>query len=158
MISMIDLQTLTISYGKKVLVDSVNAEFAPGTVYGLVAPNGHGKTTLLRAMAGLPGPRVDGSIVLDEVQGTGAREVRSMIFYAPGEGTLLYPGLRAEDHLKMVCDMWPHARDIEEIVEQTQIGEFAKMRIRTLSQGMKQQLTLAIAYATGARYLLLDEP
>lgn len=44
MISMIDLQTLTISYGKKVLVDSVNAEFAPGTVYGLVAPNGHGKT------------------------------------------------------------------------------------------------------------------
>lgn len=40
---MIDLQTLTISYGKKVLVDSVNAEFAPGTVYGLVAPNGHGK-------------------------------------------------------------------------------------------------------------------
>ena len=87
---MIDLQTLTISYGKKVLVDSVNAEFAPGTVYGLVAPNGHGKTTLLRAMAGLPGPRVDGSIVLDEVQGTGAREVRSMIFYAPGEGTLLY--------------------------------------------------------------------
>ena len=51
---MIDLQTLTISYGKKVLVDSVNAEFAPGTVYGLVAPNGHGKTTLLRAMAGLP--------------------------------------------------------------------------------------------------------
>ena len=44
---MIDLQTLTISYGKKVLVDSVNAEFAPGTVYGLVAPNGHGKTTLL---------------------------------------------------------------------------------------------------------------
>ncbi len=54
--------------------------------------------------------------------------------------------------------MWPHARDIEEIVEQTQIGEFAKMRVRTLSQGMKQQLTLAIAYATGARYLLLDEP
>ena len=97
---MIDLQTLTISYGKKVLVDSVNAEFAPGTVYGLVAPNGHGKTTLLRAMAGLPGPRVDGSIVLDEVQGTGAREVRSMIFYAPGEGTLLYPGLRAEDRYR----------------------------------------------------------
>lgn len=63
---MIGLQTLTISYGKKVLVDSVDAEFAPGTVYGLVAPNGHGKTTLLRAMAGLPGPRVDGSIVLDE--------------------------------------------------------------------------------------------
>ena len=80
---MIGLQTLTISYGKKVLVDSVDAEFAPGTVYGLVAPNGHGKTTLLRAMAGLPGPRVDGSIVLDEAQGTGTREVRSMIFYAP---------------------------------------------------------------------------
>ena len=63
----------------------------------------------------------EGEFTLDEVQGTGAREVRSMIFYAPGEGTLLYPGLRAEDHLKMVCDMWPHARDIEEIVEQTQI-------------------------------------
>ncbi len=158
MISMIDLQTLTISYGKKVLSRFGERWFAPGTVYGLVAPNGHGKTTLLRAMAGLPGPRVDGSIVLDEVQGTGAREVRSMIFYAPGEGTLLYAGLRAEDHLKMVCDMWPHARDIEEIVEQTQIGEFAKMRIRTLSRGHEAAAYLAIAYATGARYLLLDEP
>ena len=64
MISMIDLQTLTISYGKKVLVDSVNAEFAPGTVYGLVAPNGHGKTTLLRAMAAYPGDCVcDGRAV-----------------------------------------------------------------------------------------------
>lgn len=98
---MIDLQTLTISYGKKVLVDSVNAEFAPGTVYGLVAPNGHGKTTLLRAMAGLPGPRVDGSIVLDEVQGTGAREVRSMIFYAPGEGTCCIP-----DCVRKITSRW----------------------------------------------------
>lgn len=98
---MIDLQTLTISYGKKVLVDSANAEFAPGTVYGLVAPNGHGKTTLLRAMAGLPGPRVDGSIVLDEVQGTGAREVRSMIFYAPGEGTCCIP-----DCVRKITSRW----------------------------------------------------
>lgn len=98
---MIGLQTLTISYGKKVLVDSVDAEFAPGTVYGLVAPNGHGKTTLLRAMAGLPGPRVDGSIVLDEAQGTGTREVRSMIFYAPGEGTLLYP-----DCVRKITSRW----------------------------------------------------
>ena len=159
MISMIDLQTLTISYGKKVLVDSVNAEFRPG--YGLRSRRsgtGMERRRCCVRWQVCRVRRVDGSIVLDEVQGTGAREVRSMIFYAPGEGTLLYPGLRAEDHLKMVCDMWPHARDIEEIVEQTQIGEFAKMRIRTLSQGMKQQLTLAIAYATGARYLLLDEP
>ena len=145
-------------FGDKAVLNDVNLSVRKGEFVTILGPSGCGKTTLLRAMAGLPGPRVDGSIVLDEVQGTGAREVRSMIFYAPGEGTLLYPGLRAEDHLKMVCDMWPHARDIEEIVEQTQIGEFAKMRTRTLSQGMKQQLTLAIAYATGARYLLLDEP
>ena len=53
---MIDLQTLTISYGKKVLVDSVNAEFAPGTVYGLVAPNGHGKTTAAVGPSATAGP------------------------------------------------------------------------------------------------------
>lgn len=155
---MINLRNLTLSYGEKVLLDSVDAVFAPGMIYGLVAPNGHGKTTLLRAMAGVPGARVDGDIVLDEVRGGDAREFRSLIFYAPGEGTLLYPGLRAIDHLKMVHDMWPHARDIDEVVESTQIGEFAKMRVNALSQGMKQQLTLAIAYATSARYLLLDEP
>ena len=154
----IDAKNVDFYYGDFHALKNISMEIEPNTSTAFIGPSGCGKTTLLRAMAGLPGPRVDGSIVLDEVQGTGAREVRSMIFYAPGEGTLLYPGLRAEDHLKMVCDMWPHARDIEEIVEQTQIGEFAKMRIRTLSQGMKQQLTLAIAYATGARYLLLDEP
>ena len=62
------------------------------------------------------------------------------------------------EHLVMTKRLWRSDRDIADVARACKIDGFLKKRVRACSQGMKQQLTLAIAYMTGARYLLLDEP
>lgn len=146
---MLRVDDLSVRYGKKLVIDHVSAGFKPGRIYGLVAPNGYGKSTLLRAMAG--------TVLVDAGECAGI-EARRRVFYAPGEGTLLYPGLTAVDHLKMARDLWASDADLSRVAAACRVDGFGRKRVRSYSQGMKQQLTLAVAYATGARYLLLDEP
>lgn len=155
---MLCVDDLTLSYGARTLLDHVSLAVEPGRIYGLVAPNGHGKTTLLRAMAGLPGARVAGTISVDDLPLRSQAARRRRVFYAPGEGTLLYPGMTARNHLKLVRDLWHPDCTLADVARRAKIEDFLDKRVRALSQGMKQQLTLAIAYMTGARYLLLDEP
>ena len=155
---MLSVHNLTLAYGKHVLLDDVTFSLQPGRIVGLVAPNGCGKTTLLRAMADVPGARMRGTIAVDDVPARAQAERRRRVFYAPGEGSLLYAGMTARDHLAMVRDLWGSDRTVDEVADIARIDHFLNKRVRSLSQGMKQQLTLAIAYLTGARYLLLDEP
>lgn len=58
----------------------------------------------------------------------------------------------------MTRKLWKSERDPADVARACRIDGFLGKRVRACSQGMKQQLTLAIAYMTGARYLLLDEP
>ena len=74
---------LSLGYGRTVLLEDVSLTLEPGTVTGLVAPNGFGKTTLLRALAGIDGARARGAL---DVDGTGPRDgsaLRRLVFYAP---------------------------------------------------------------------------
>lgn len=156
---MLRVDDLSVCYGKKPVIDHVSAGFKPGRIYGLVAPNGCGKSTLLRAMAGTGSGRAEGTVSVDTDEAArSGLEARRRVFYAPGEGTLLYPGLTAADHLKMARDLWASGADLARVAADCRVDGFGRKRVRSYSQGMKQQLTLAIAYATGARYLLLDEP
>lgn len=125
---------------------------------GLVAPNGYGKTTLLKAMADIKAARVSGSITVDSLPANQVARRRARVFYAPGEGTLLYPGMTVGEHLDMAKKLWRSARSVEDVSRLCRVDGFLNKRVRACSQGMRQQLTLAIAYMTGARYLLLDEP
>lgn len=155
---MLTLTNFFLGYRGKPLLDHVSLNVQPGSITGLVAPNGHGKTTLLRTIAGCGGGRASGSFAVDGINPRDGVSLRRAIFYAPGDATLLYPGLTAQDHLTVVQRLWMSALDIKTVAEKTGVATFAHKRVRTLSQGMKQQLTLAIAYLTEAPYLLLDEP
>ena len=125
---------------------------------GLVAPNGYGKTTLLKAMANIKAARVTGAIAVDDLPANQVARRRARVFYAPGEGTLLYPGMTVGDHLAMTRKLWRSQRSIDDVARACKVDGFLSKRVRACSQGMRQQLTLPIAYMTGARYLLLDEP
>ncbi len=154
---MLRAESLTLSYGRGALVRDLSLALEPGRTYGLVAPNGSGKTTLLRALADLPGARVVGGVDVDGLDPRSAERHRR-VFYAPGDATLLYPGLTGRAHLKMARELWRSSADVREVERACDMEDFATRRVRRYSQGMKQQLTLALAYETQARYLLLDEP
>lgn len=155
---MLSVSHLTLSYRGRVLLDDVSFGLEPGCIMGLVAPNGYGKTTLLKAMAGIKGARVSGIVDVDGLPANQVARRRARVFYAPGEGTLLYPGMTVAEHLAMTRRLWKSERDPVDVARACKIDGFLNKRVRACSQGMKQQLTLAIAYMTGARYLLLDEP
>lgn len=155
---MLSVSHLTLSYRGGVLLDDVSFGLDPGRIMGLVAPNGYGKTTLLKAMAGIKGARVSGIVDVDGLPANQVARRRARVFYAPGEGTLLYPGMTVAEHLVMTRKLWKSERDPADVARACRIDGFLGKRVRACSQGMKQQLTLAIAYMTGARYLLLDEP
>lgn len=155
---MLSVSHLTLSYRGRVLLDDVSFGLEPGRIMGLVAPNGYGKTTLLKAMAGIKGACVSGIVDVDGLPANQVARRRARVFYAPGEGTLLYPGMTVAEHLAMTRKLWKSERDPADVARACRIDGFLGKRVRACSQGMKQQLTLAIAYMTGARYLLLDEP
>ena len=155
---MLSVTNLTLSYGGRVLLQNVSFDLEPGCIMGLVAPNGYGKTTLLKAMANIKAACVTGAIAVDDLPAKQVACRRARVFYAPGEGTLLYPGMTVGDHLDMTHKLWRSQRSIDDVARTCKVDGFLNKRVRACSQGMRQQLTLAIAYMTGARYLLLDEP
>lgn len=155
---MLSVTNLTLSYGGRALLQNVSFDLEPGCIMGLVAPNGYGKTTLLKAMANIKAARVTGAIAVDDLPANQVARRRARVFYAPGEGTLLYPGMTVGDHLAMTRKLWRSQRSIDDVARACKVDDFLSKRVRACSQGMRQQLTLAIAYMMGARYLLLDEP
>lgn len=155
---MLSVTNLTLSYGGRALLQNVSFDLEPGCIMGLVVPNGYGKTTLLKAMANIKAARVTGAIAVDDLPANQVARRRARVFYAPGEGTLLYPGMTVGDHLAMTRKLWRSQRSIDDVARACKVDDFLSKRVRACSQGMRQQLTLAIAYMTGARYLLLDEP
>ena len=154
---MLSAENLTLGYGSHVLLDGVSLEVRRGVITGLVAPNGYGKTTLLRALAGLGAGRVRGLVRVDDIDPRDTPAMRRAVFYAPGDASLLYPALTVREHLRAAADLWGSGLDVEAMARRCGVDGFSTKRVRTLSQGMKQQVTLAIAYLTGARYLLLDD-
>lgn len=171
---MLSARELTLAYESRPLLASASIGLEPGSIIGLIAPNGHGKTTLLRALAGSAVAVQGGRITADGVSTNEAAAYRRLVFYAPGDASLLYPSLSVREHLSMVRTLWgsrgaravggegfvPGITDesASSICRELGVAAFERKRVRALSQGMKQQVAIALALLTGARYLLLDEP
>lgn len=155
---MLSLNGVTLAYPGKPILDDVSKDLQPGRFYGLVAPNGYGKTTLLQA---LDGNRV--CLRAGEIACDGARPeslaYRRSVYYAQGGsagGLVAHKSVRR--HLELVAEAWGSGADVSLIVEQLGMADFQHRPARALSQGMGQLLVLGMALASGARYLLLDEP
>lgn len=143
-------------------LDSISATIEPGKITGLVGPDGAGKTTALRLIAGLLTPTA-GSITAfgyDVVKQTS--RVREMMGYMPQKFGL-YEDLTVMENLSLYAKLrnLPRSRRkerFEELLEFTGLTLFTKRLARRLSGGMKQKLGLACALITTPRLLVLDEP
>ncbi len=149
---------VSLAYGRHVVYEGADIRLPASEVRGFVAPNGWGKTTLMRALSEQPlrGRRAV-ALTLDG-QPASDLAVRREVLYAASDGELLHPGFTVRDHLRMAKRLWGSALDVDEVAEALAITGFLSQRTRRLSQGMRQQAVLAIALMCGARYLLLDEP
>lgn len=143
-------------------VDHVSSQILGGQVTGLVGPDGAGKTTLMRLMAGLLLP-TDGSVrACGFDTRTQLRELKEAVSYMP-QRFGLYEDLTVAENLTLYADLRGVVGDerretTRKLLDFTALGPFTERLAGKLSGGMKQKLGLACALIKTPRLLLLDEP
>jgi ABC-2 type transport system ATP-binding protein len=143
-------------------LDAISGTIAGGAITGLVGPDGAGKTTLIRIMAGLLA-RDEGSLdVLGVDPERRAVQVHASIGYMP-QRFGLYEDLSVEENLRLYADLRglptaERAGVFAQLLSFTDLERFTKRLAGNLSGGMKQKLGLACALVRKPRLLLLDEP
>lgn len=149
---------LSKTYGTTRALSRVNIEMRQGEIYGLIGRNGAGKTTLLRMISGLGFP-TEGEVYLfgKDVNANGNLVERiGILVEAPG----LYPDLTAYENLKLKCIAYgiDNVGYIESLLEQVDLADVGKKKVKKFSLGMKQRLGIALALVGEPDLLLLDEP
>jgi ABC-2 type transport system ATP-binding protein len=158
----LDAVNLRIEYGSFVAVPDFTLQLAAGHLLGLIGPNGAGKTTSLKAMAGLL-PLAAGRVqVLGETIEPANVLGRSRIGFAP-DTPPVYEDLSVEDFLRFIGRAYRLKLDlIEERIdywlEQLWLVDRRSAKIKSLSRGMRQRLTVARTLLPDPALVLLDEP
>jgi len=156
------LDKLTKWYGeeKKLAVDHVSLDIAAGELFGLIGPDGAGKTSIFRMLTTVLLPDEGGATVegFDIVKDY--KKIRNCVGYMPGKFSL-YPDLTIEENLRFFATVF--GTTIEENYElikdiYDQIEKFKNRRAGKLSGGMKQKLALCCALIHKPAVLFLDEP
>ncbi|MPM36241.1 putative multidrug ABC transporter ATP-binding protein YbhF [bioreactor metagenome] len=157
---MITVNNLHKSYGKVTALNDLSFRVNDGEIFGVIGPDGSGKTTLFRILASLllPDGGSAGMNGLDVVKDF--RKIRGIIGYMPGRFSL-YQDLSVEENLKFFATVFNTTIEenyllIKDIYQQ--IEPFKKRRAGALSGGMKQKLALSCALIHKPEVLILDEP
>lgn len=153
---------LTKRFGAVTALDSISARIQPGRLTGLVGPDGAGKTTLMRLLAGLLVPSsgeisVGGYDPVAEID-----HVKAVIGYMP-QRFGLYEDLSVQENLTLYAELravpkHERAEVFARLLAFTRLGPFTDRPAGKLSGGMKQKLGLACALMGAPKVLLLDEP
>ena len=158
--SAIEVHNLSKSYGKVQALDNVSFSVERGELFGLIGPDGAGKTTLFRLLTTLLNPD-SGSA---EVDGCDTAKdylaIRSRVGYMPGRFSL-YPDLSVEENLQFFAALFGVTiEDSYDLIAPIykQIEPFRTRRAGKLSGGMKQKLALSCALIHRPTVLFLDEP
>jgi ABC-2 type transport system ATP-binding protein len=158
----VTLSGLTRRFGDSVAVDGLTLEVRPGELFGIVGPDGAGKTTTLRMLAGVLPPS-DGHGVIHGVDVAAHPEgVKPFIAYMSQQFGL-YTDLTVRENIEFYADLYrvPKAERpprLERLFAFSNLGPFQDRLAGNLSGGMKQKLSLCCALIHHPKVLLLDEP
>ena len=159
---MISLRDLTRKFGDVTAVDHLSLEIAKGEVFGLVGPDGAGKTTTLRLLTGLLDATDGAAIVAGFDVAKDPAAVRDRIGYM-AQRFGLYGDLTVSENMRFYADLFgmrASERDAltPELLEMTRMAPFVDRAAAKLSGGMKQKLALMCTLLHKPAVLLLDEP
>jgi ABC-2 type transport system ATP-binding protein len=154
--------SLTRRFGELTAVDHLNIEIPAGEIFGLVGPDGAGKTTTLRLLCGLLDPTEGEAWVAGHHVAREVDAVKDQIGYM-AQRFGLYGDLTVEENMIFYADLFGIAHDerdrlMTELLRMTRMDRFRRRPAANLSGGMKQKLALSCTLLHHPRILFLDEP
>ena len=158
----IEIKNLCKSFGKFQAVDRLALTVQQGEIFGLLGPNGSGKTTTINMISGLSVPSSGEVRVMGYDVRRNARQVRQILGSVPQE-TALYEELSAWTNMDFHADLFGIPRKekkerITRLLELVQLFDRKDSRVSTFSGGMKRRLALARALLHNPKLIYLDEP
>jgi ABC-2 type transport system ATP-binding protein len=158
----IEINCLEKKYQQTAALSSVSLAIGTGEMFGLIGPDGAGKTTLIRILTSLMDPDKGECRLLDIPVHSEPEKVRALIGYMPQRFSL-YPDLTVGENLRFFADLFKvekgqRVKRTAELLEFSRLTSFVKRRAGKLSGGMKQKLALSCALIHTPKILILDEP
>tara|TARA_B110000116_G_scaffold270911_1_gene290204 strand:- start:954 stop:1736 length:783 start_codon:yes stop_codon:yes gene_type:complete len=156
----VNINTISFSYGKRLIFDNFSLQIPQGISLGLLGGNGAGKTTLMKLIAGLEKTH---SGIITIFNSDSINSVRSKIGYMPQQNTL-YNDLSVFDNVDFFACMYglhnkkQRLEAINDVLETVGLFERRKDAVSTLSGGMQRRVSLACVLVHQPDLLLLDEP
>jgi ABC-2 type transport system ATP-binding protein len=149
---MISATHLTRRFGSRTALEDVNLRIESGELFGLIGPDGAGKTTFFRLLAG----------VLQPTSGTVSIERNATFGFVP-QRFAMYEELSIDENLRLRAKLYGVPRDVADaraadLLARVGMDRFRRRLAGALSGGMKQKLALVAALMTQPQVLLLDEP
>ena len=156
---MLKLKDITLSFGNHIVLDGFNYNFQNGTIYGLVAPNGTGKSTLINVILNNLKPQ-KGYVEYNELQYNNEKttvKLHQEICAFPDQSEL-FSFMTGRDYLKLYANLWHNnPQKVKDIISTLKMETYIDRKVETYSLGMKQRLCFAMVVATNTSVMLLDE-
>lgn len=156
---MIRVESISKTFSSIKALDQVSLQVEEQDIFGLIGPDGAGKTTLMRIICGLMPPDLGKVILMNQ---TPEQIDRQNLGYMPQRFSL-YPDLTIQENIEFFGSLYSLPRQVirsraEQVLEVTGLSAFTDRLAGSLSGGMKQKLALTCALITRPALLVLDEP
>jgi ABC-2 type transport system ATP-binding protein len=155
-------ENLSRSFGTVKALDGLNFSVEAGEIFGLMGPDGAGKTTCLRILCGLMRPTSGKAVVLGSDVGRDPERIKDQIGYM-AQPAKLYEDLTVKENIDLYADLYQVPRDryeqrMKRLLDFSGLAPFTGRLFRNLSGGMKQKVGLSCALIHTPKVLFLDEP
>ena len=162
--SIIELENVSLAYGNRLILDNINFKINEGQIFGMLGPNGVGKSTIFNLITGLIKPG-SGKIKIAEEDATNypvySRTKRFKVGYVPQYGGY-FNDLTLLDNLKAISEIVIENKNyrlerINYLISKFELDNLKDIKAKFLSGGQKKKLVIALSLLSEPKVLLLDE-